>query len=183
MSRFKISCATVALALAILPVSVATAGQWSAVINGKSYHLDSTYDWNESNYGAGVEYQFASTSRWKTVVMANGFVDSTENMSYMAGAGLHRRVVESERYADFYVDVGLNAFLMTRDDYDDGKPFPGLLPSLSTGNRHVGINLTYLPKIAVEKFMSASISDPSLSGILFVQFKISLDRLQPQGRD
>lgn len=183
MSRFNILCTTLGLVLAIASAPAVHAGQWSAVLNGKSYHLGSTHDWNESNYGAGIEYQFTSASRWKTVVMANGFVDSTENMSYMAGAGLHRRVFESERYLDSYIDIGLNAFLMTRDDYEDGRPFPGLLPSLIVGNRHVGINLTYLPKVAVEKLTSATINDPSLSGIVFLQFKFSLDGLQPQSRD
>ncbi len=178
MSRFKFFCTAIVLALASVPASDALAGKWSAVINGKSYHLDSSYDWNESNYGAGIEYQFDSASRWKTIIMANGFVDSTESMSYMAGAGLHRRVLESERHADFYVDLGLNAFLMTRDDYEDGRPFPGLLPSLTVGNRHVGVNLTYLPKVAVEKFMRTRIADPSLSGILFVQFKFSVNTPQ-----
>jgi hypothetical protein len=175
MSRFTYLCNLLVLALSFAPTYDATAGTLSAVINGKSYHLGSAYDWNESNYGAGIEYQFNSASRWKTIVMANGFVDSTESMSYMAGAGLHRRLVEFERYADFYIDAGLNAFLMTRDDYEDGRPFPGVLPSLSVGNRHVGINLTYLPKIAVEKFMSTRMADPSLSGILFVQFKFSVN--------
>jgi hypothetical protein len=175
MSRFNILCTAIGLVLALASAPAAQAGQWSAVLNGKSYHLGSSYDWNESNYGAGIEYQFASASRWKTVVMANGFVDSTENMSYMAGGGLHRRMIESERYADFYIDLGINAFLMTRDDYEDGRPFPGVLPSLSVGNRHMGINLTYLPKVAVEKLTNATINDPSLSGIMFLQFKFSVN--------
>ena len=175
MSRFRVSCASLALVLAFAPVPDALAGTLSAVLNGKSYHIGSAYDWNESNYGMGLEYEFRSVTRWKTVLMANGFVDSTESMSYMAGAGLHRRLVEIERYADFYVDAGLNAFLMTRDDYEDGRPFPGVLPSLSVGTRHVGLNLTYLPKIAVEKFMSARIADPSLAGILFLQLKFRMN--------
>ena len=42
-----------------------SAGEISAVLNGKSYHVGSTEDWNENNYGLGFEYQFATTSRWK----------------------------------------------------------------------------------------------------------------------
>jgi hypothetical protein len=175
MGRFTILCTAIGLVLSLALPPTAHAGQWSAVLNGKSYHLGSSHDWNESNYGAGIEYQFDSASRWKTVVMANGFVDSTESMSYMAGGSLRRRMLESERYADFYIDLGINAFLMTRDDHEDGRPFPGLLPSLSAGNRHVGVNLTYLPKVAVEKFLNARFADPSLSGIVFLQFKFSVN--------
>ena len=111
--------------------------------------------------------------------MANGFRDSNDEMSYMAGAGLHRRLFESERLAGLYFDVGLNAFLMTRKDVNDNRPFPGILPSLTVGNRHMGFNLTYLPKKAVQDVLKANMTDPTISGILFLQFKISIDRLLP----
>ena len=108
--------------------------------------IDSSYDWNEDNTGLGVEYQFEQKSAWRTTAMANGFRDSTDNMSYMAGAGLHRRLFETDKLSGFYVYAGLNAFLMTRNDVNDRKPFPGVLPSLSIGNDKVGFNLTYMPK-------------------------------------
>jgi len=69
-------------AISALP---AHAGTFNAVINGKSYHFNSTYDWNENNAGLGIEHEFASTSPWRTTVMANAFRDSTDTMSYMAG--------------------------------------------------------------------------------------------------
>ena len=165
--------------LIVAPISSALAGKLSAVINGKSYHVDSSYAWNEANYGVGVEYQLTGASRWKTVAMANGFRDSNDEMSYMAGAGLHRRLVESQRLAGFYLDVGLNAFLMTRKDVNDNRPFPGILPSLTIGNRHMGVNLTYLPKKAVQDVLKADMADPTISGIVFMQFKLSIDRLLP----
>ena len=111
--------------------------------------------------------------------MANGFRDSTINMSYMAGAGLHRRVYETDKLAGFYIYAGLNAFLMTRDDVNGSKPFPGILPSISIGNDKVGFNLTYMPKKAVEEVTNANVVDPTLSGILFLQFKVSMDQLLP----
>ena len=121
--------------LATLPVTTAVAGDLSIVINGRSHHFDSSYDWNENNLGLGFEYQFESTSRWKKIVMANGFRDSVNRMSYMAGAGLHRRLLETHRFSGFYIDAGINAFIMTRRDINDNKPFPGVLPSVSFGNR------------------------------------------------
>jgi len=148
-------------------------------MNGKSYHFNSRYDWNENNYGFGIEHEFEQRSAWKTIAMANGFRDSTNNMSYMAGAGLQRRIFETDKLAGFSIYAGLNAFLMTRDDVDGSKPFPGILPSLSIGNDKVGFNLTYLPRKAVEETTNANIVDPTVTGILFLQFKVSLDQLTP----
>ena len=169
-------------AILLLGLSMSTpvwAGSINAIVNGKSYHMDSSYDWNENNTGLGIEYEFAQKSAWKKVAMANGFRDSTYNMSYMAGAGLHRRVYETDKLAGFYIYAGLNAFLMTRDDVNGSKPFPGILPSISIGNDKVGFNLTYMPKKAVEEVTNANVVDPTLSGILFLQFKVSMDQLLP----
>lgn len=169
----------VAAFLVAFPTSAALAGKFNAVVNGKSYHFNSTYDWNENNFGLGIEHEFDSTSAWRVMVMANAFRDSTDNMSYMAGAGLHRRLYETERLSGFYVQVGLNAFIMTRDDVDNSKPFPGILPSMSIGNEKIGFNLTYLPRQAVEMTTNANVVDPTVSGILFIQFKVSLDLFLP----
>jgi len=165
--------------LIAFPVSPAFAGKFSAVVNGKSYHFNSTYDWNENNVGLGIEHEFDSLSPWRTTVMANGFRDSMDNMTFMAGAGLHRRLFETDRLSGFYVYAGLNAFVMTRDDVESSKPFPGILPSVSIGNEKIGFNLTYLPRQAVEVTTQSEIVDPTISGILFVQFKVSLDQLLP----
>jgi len=152
----------------------ASAGEISAVLNGKSYHVGSTQKWNEANYGLGLEYQFASTSRWRTRLMANGFRDSNYDMSYMAGAGLHRNLISTSRLDDFYLDVGINAFVMTRHDVRDNRPFPGALPSVTLGNRYGGFNVTYLPMKAVESMFDSNMVDESISGIFFLQFKFVL---------
>jgi hypothetical protein len=165
--------------LVAFPSSPASAGTFNAVINGKSYHFNSTHDWNENNLGLGIEHEFDSTSAWRTTVMANAFKDSTDTMSYMAGGGLHRRLFETERMSGFYISAGLSAFVMTRTDVDDSRPFPGILPSVSIGNEKVGFNLTYLPRRAVEATTNSTIVDPTISGILFIQFKVSLDQLLP----
>ena len=169
-------------AVLLLGLSMSTpvwAGKFNAVVNGKSHHFNSTYDWNEDNYGFGIEHQFEQKSAWRTIAMANGFRDSTDNMSYMAGAGLHRRLYETHKLAGFYVYAGLNAFVMTRADVNGSKPFPGILPSISIGNDKVGFNLTYMPKKAVEATTDSMMVDPTLSGILFLQFKVSMDQLLP----
>jgi len=168
--------------LLTLPSAPAKAGASNLVLNGKSYHIDSTYDWNEDNFGFGIEHQFEQKSAWRKTVMANAFRDSTDNMSYMAGAGLHRRIYETDKLAGFYVYAGLNAFIMTRDDVEGGKPFPGVLPSVTVGNEKVGLNLSYMPRQAVEQATNSLIVDPTLSGIVFLQVKFSLDYLIPGSR-
>lgn len=162
-----------------LQTSPAMAGTSSLVINGKSYHFNSTYEWNENNVGLGIEHKFDSSSAWLTTVMANGFRDSTNNMSYMVGGGLHRRLYETDKLGRFYITAGLNAFVMTRSDVNNNRPFPGILPSVSLGNEKVGINLTYMPKLALEKTVGMEVADPTLSGILFMQFKFNMSLFTP----
>ena len=163
----------------ILSAEPARAGESHVVINGYSHHVNSSYDWNENNLGIGFEYEFEQRSHWKKVAMANGFRDSSESMSYMLGAGLHRRMYETDKLSGFYIYAGLNAFMMTRDDTNGGNPFPGLLPSISLGNDLAGINLTYLPKTAVDKMTNARVVDPTLRGVLFVQLKLSIENILP----
>lgn len=167
------------LLLLALAAPSAMAGSLSAVINGKSIHVDATEDWNENNVGLGFEYQLPTTSRWKTQLMVNGFRDSNEEMSYMAGAGLHRTLFATERFNGFYVDAGINAFLMTRQDINGNRPFPGALPSLSFGNRYAGFNVTYLPAKAVESMTDVRMADDGTRGIFFVQFKVAVSQLLP----
>jgi hypothetical protein len=111
--------------------------------------------------------------------MVNGFRDSNDDMSYMAGAGLHRNLYSTDRLNGFYMDAGINAFLMTRRDVNDNRPFPGAVPSVSIGNRYLGMNFTYLPVKAVERLLDARMSDDTVSGIFFMQFKVDLDLLLP----
>lgn len=165
--------------LCLLPVAPALAGGLSAVINGKSIHVDAEQDWNEENYGLGFEYQFHGESLWKKQLLVNGFRDSNDEMSYMAGGGLHRTLFATDRLGGFYIDAGINAFLMTRQDVNDNRPFPGAAPILTFGNRHVGLNLTYLPKVAVEKMFDESFVDESISGVFFLQFKVAIDQFLP----
>ena len=170
---------TISLAAVSMLATDCFAGESHLVLNGRSYHVGSSYDWNENNTGLGFEYQFEQKSAWRRIAMANGFRDSTNVMSYMAGVGLHRRLYETERLGGFYVYAGLNAFLMTRDDVNGSEPFPGILPSLSVGNRNFGVNLTYLPRKAVEETTNSQVLDPTISGIFFMQFKVSMSQLLP----
>ena len=179
MNRYTLILCVAAALAALLSCTLASAGETHFVLNGRSYHIDSSYDWNENNSGVGIEYQFEQKSAWRKIAMANSFRDSNDGMSYMAGGGLHRRLYETERLAGFHVYAGLNAFLMTREDVNGNRPFPGVLPSLTVGNRNVGLNLTYMPRKAVEQSTSSTIVDPTISGIVFLQFKVNLSQFLP----
>jgi hypothetical protein len=144
------------------------------MLNGKSFHVDSEYSWNEDNRGIGFEYDFTGDSRWIKSGLVNGFRDSLNNMSYMAGAGLRRRVFQSDSLAGLYFDAGVVAFLMVREDINNREPFPGVLPVVTAGNRHIGLNLTYIPKMLVHDFAHADRVDPNIGGVFFLQAKITL---------
>lgn len=152
----------------------AAAGQFDLVVNGRSYHVNSDYDWNENNLGMGLEYEFDSNSPWIWSLTGNAFLDSRSNMSYMAGGGLKRRLWRSPRDAGYYFDAGLVAFVMSRADFNDYLPFPGILPTVSFGMRNLGVNLTYLPKTIVRDIAQAKVLDPNIGGVFFLQMKFRL---------
>jgi hypothetical protein len=152
----------------------AAAGQLDLIVNGRSYHVNSEYDWNENNFGLGLEYQFDTKSRWIWSANGNVFLDSQENVSYMAGGSLKRRLFQSEHPLGFYLDAGVTGFVMARADINDYKPFPGILPVMSVGIKNFGMNLTYLPKKAVHDLAHANVADPNIDGIFFLQFKFRM---------
>jgi hypothetical protein len=176
MDLTRIKCMVILPLLLLLPLSSSVAGELSTVINGKSFHLGASEDWNEKNYGLGFEYLLDSTTRWKSMLMVNGFRDSDKNMSYMAGGGVYRNLYETDRLDGLYLDAGLNLFLMTREDVNNGRPFPGVLPSVTIGNRSMGFNLTYLPESAVKQMTSSHFADKSIRGILFLQLKVNVSQ-------
>ena len=107
----KIHHALCALTLAASAMTVSPAyaqSNWDVVLNGRAVHINSSHDWNDDNWGLGVEREFNADGRWVKVALANGFRDSADEPSYMAGGGLKRRF----RLFDdrFYVDLGMMAF-------------------------------------------------------------------------
>ena len=146
-------------------------GGWDVVLNGRAVHMNAADDWNEDNWGLGIEREFASSSPWVKVALANGFKDSMGNPSYMAGGGLKRRFSHRAR-DDFYVDLGGVAFLMTREDVNHNKPFPGVLPAATFGFKRVALNLTYMPESVVDRVTNSKKYDPSMEGVFFLQLKL-----------
>jgi hypothetical protein len=150
----------------------ALAGQWDIVLNGKAIHLDSQKDWNESNWGLGFEHEFNPEGRWVKMALGSAFVDSDDEMSYMAGGGIKRRFRLPWQTGRYHVDLGAIGFVMTRQDVNNNRPFPGILPAFSFGSRSFAVNMTYLPGQYAQDIARARTADPTLDGILFVQLKL-----------
>ena len=141
------------------------AEQLHLLLNGKAKHVNPkpNVELNERNWGGGFEYDFGRrTSRWVPFITASGFIDSLENPSYYAGGGMLRRYVLSRKLDDLHVDIGVVGFLMTREDFYHGRPFPGALPVLSFGSDKIAMNVTYIPAI-----------DKRIAQLWFMQLKVS----------
>jgi Antimicrobial peptide resistance and lipid A acylation protein PagP len=146
-------------------------GSWDVVLNGRAVHMNAAHQWNEDNWGLGIEREFASTSPWIKVAMANGFQDSMGNPSYMAGGGIKRRFNLGS--GDFHVDLGGVAFVMTRQDVNGNEPFPGVLPAATFGFKRIALNLTYMPEAVVDRVTNSKRYDPSMEGVFFLQLKLN----------
>jgi hypothetical protein len=166
--RRPIVCRFLAVTLVSLLSVPAGAGQLSLIVNGKALHFDTPagQKFNEENWGAGFQYDFdaiGEDKHWVPFLAVSGFRDSMKNPSYYAGGGILRRYRFNESSLPVNLDVGAIAFLMTREDFHDNQPFPGILPVVSFGTDRVALNITYIPRV-----------DPKMVPLVFFQLKIGL---------
>jgi hypothetical protein len=170
----KLLLPAVCLLILVCNASTALASELSFLVNGKSVHTGpkKNNQYNEKNWGFGFQYEFAHLSdRWVPYVTVSGFVDSQNENSYYAGGGYMRRFMLAQRANYLHLDAGLIGFLMTRQDYKDGEPFPGVLPALSLGTRHVALNVTYIPEV-----------DSRMAELWFFQLKLSMRNLKSSAK-
>ena len=148
---------------------------WGIILNGHSVHLNAEQDWNEDNWGLGVEREFNSRGRWVGVALANGFEDSQGEPSYMAGGGIKRRF----RLFDnaWYLDLGAVGFVMTRENVDHNRPFLGAVPALTLGSKRIAINVTYTSDKHMDRANDAVLLDPAITGVLFIQLRLDASLL------
>lgn len=166
--------AAITLAFGVAGGAAAEPADWNLLVNGKAVHVDASREWNENNLGLGFEREFDSGSRWIKLVMANGYRDSDENMAYMAGGGLKRRFELGAFAPEWHVDLGLIGFVMTREDVDNNRAFPGALPVMTVGNGDFAVNMTYFPTSVVEDTIPLRVHDDSVDGVMFFQFSFGL---------
>ena len=179
---FRFPTPFLAFLICVVFVSTADAADWDIVLNGRAVHIDASRDWNESNWGLGFEREFDPNARWVKVALGNGFRDSQDQMSYMAGAGIKRRFRLPALSPHAYLDVGAVGFMMTRKNVDDNRPFPGILPAISVGTRKFALNVTYIPRHMAERAANVKRYDSNLDGIFFVQLKLDAELFTPRRR-
>jgi hypothetical protein len=144
--------------------------EWGVVVNGRAVHVNAEKPWNEDNWGLGFEREFNGSGHWVTAAVANGFRDSMDQPSYMAGASIKRRF---RMYSNgLYFDAGVVAFYMTREDVHHNEPFPGALPAVTFGARRFAVNVTYMPGSVVDNVTHANRVDPAMDGVFFIQLKL-----------
>jgi hypothetical protein len=132
------------LMLVLAPVH---ADELHIILNGKAYHMTNR-NYNEKNYGLGFEYDFTPRKNWITFINGSTFKDSLKNTSNYLGGGMKRRFQLEDDPNGWHADVGFIAFLMTRKDMYDNRPFPGALPVASLGKQWFAINATYIPRVS-----------------------------------
>jgi Antimicrobial peptide resistance and lipid A acylation protein PagP len=169
---YRTALAVLALGAAAMSQPAMAEGDWGIVLNGHAVHLNAEKQWNEDNWGLGFEKEFNSSARWVTTAVANGFKDSMDHPSYMAGVSIKRRFRAPSDH--FYFDAGLVGFYMTRHNVNHNAPFPGALPTMTFGARYLAVNVTYMPGSAVNDVTTANAHalDPSITGVFFIQLKL-----------
>ena len=114
-----------------------------------AYHLRFAYDddflekSNEFPAGIGLgRGRFNANGNWESIY-AMGFLDSRSNPTYMAGYAW--APTWNIGNSDVKVGVGVTGFLMSRQNYFNGIPFPGILPIASIGYKQLTVQATYVP--------------------------------------
>ncbi len=151
------------LILGLFPL-LSSAEGLGLVVNGKSIHFEGD-GWNEENWGLGLQYDFPRQGSWTPFLNAGGYLDSLHNNSYYAGGGYRYRIDSLSREDDsLRLEVGASAFVMTREDHLNNRPFLGALPVITLGTRQVDVNMTYIPRV-----------HPKMVDLVFFQAVIRLD--------
>ena len=142
----------------------ARSADFNLLVNGKAVHINPQEgaNYNEENWGAGLQYDFDQKGNWVSFVNASGFLDSNENTSWYAGGGSVYRI-KLPSADSLHVELGAIAFVMHRKDFRNERPFFGVLPVASVGSERIAINVTYIPKV-----------DPKMVPLLFFQLKVKL---------
>ena len=158
---------TILIIFLMLTHSSVNAEGFSLILNGKSFHKEQPKKgkFNEKNWGLGLQYDYSIYNKhWQPYLTVSGFKDSFERNSFYAGGGILRRFSLTNLYEELYFDVGMIAFVMSRKDYYDRRPFLGALPAFTFGTDKVALNISYVPKV-----------EPKLVPLWFVQLKVAFN--------
>jgi palmitoyl transferase len=126
-----------------------TEGKVEVYVPFISYHMPFAYSaesraqQNEYPAGGGIGLGRFNDSGNYEGTYAMAFLDSNSAMSYMAGyAWIPTWNVKN---SEVKVGAGVTGFLMSRQDYFGGIPFPGVLPVASISYKQLSLQATYIP--------------------------------------
>jgi hypothetical protein len=165
------------------PAADAVSKPWSAPMRhltiqlpGMSHHFDAPVDrrgneihdreFNEQNWGIGVQLERALTGDWSQWVSKTSFgvmKDSLNAMGAYAGHTWQKRVIDGDTYT---ADIGGGAFLFYRTLRFDGPHVlvPGVLPVLSVTHKTwgLGVNVVAVPRV--------KLSGGTMPNVIYAQF-------------
>ncbi|MDH5231043.1 MAG: hypothetical protein OEY38_13345 [Gammaproteobacteria bacterium] len=140
------------------------------ISENEKYILDSyreieyvKYQPNENNAGLGLEYVLDMSPKWKSYLTAGNYVNSFYLPSWYAGSVFMYRKNLSNPLVRSYMDFGAAVLVMQRPEFNNGLPFPAILPALTLSFSRFAINSTFIP----------AINDESVP-TLFLQFKLQI---------
>jgi hypothetical protein len=124
-------------------VAFAEAGEYGINLYGFSYHPDrvdsrgrSFHEWNP---GAGFHYLFRDTRRTILDSDLGVYSNSLGKLTVYGSAGYKFKIIGG-------LSAGAAAAVVYSPGYNDGTPFPALVPIVSYRYRKLAMNFLYIPE-------------------------------------
>jgi hypothetical protein len=148
-------------------LKIADEGKWDVYLSGYARHFNhrGDYNLNEKVWGGGLGKTYRNPKGNEESLYFMATTDSLDNMQYMAGYAYHWIFPVSDTGLEF--GAGASLFIIKREDWFHGTPFPGALPMLSFGTRKAKLMATYIPELPHENKKSCA--------VLFIFGKLEFD--------
>ena len=129
--------------LAFLNVSSLSARELGLNIYGLSYHFDrqtkNGTDFNELNFGLGLDYPFANIKKFGFSFEAGLYKDSLRNIARYAGFNVEYHIIRRS------VQLRVMLAAYRSDSVSDDLIYP-LIPGLTFRHKRLSFNFVYLPE-------------------------------------
>ncbi|MBI4864574.1 MAG: hypothetical protein HY815_30610 [Candidatus Riflebacteria bacterium] len=135
--------------------SIIDDGRFDLLLSGYAHHGRSTYtpqriaELNEAAWGGGIGKTLVNSSGDDESLYLLAFSDS--HFKPEVHLGYSYRFKWSIYDSPLELGLGFTAFLMSRVDWADGFPYPGLLPLASLGTRAIEAVASYIPPLGKTK--------------------------------
>ena len=126
---------TLALLLAISSPAL-LAGDWYFIPGGTSYHLSDT-DYNTSNYGMGMRYDYPEEDGKRAFSMGGFYHNGRSRDSLYGAAGIEYKI-----QSGLYAGPAAGAITGYKKSI-----IPAVLPSVSIDYKAIRLNVIWVPKI------------------------------------